>query len=147
MTETLTKIELPGYIIERTAKKMKQSFARMLTANHADITVDQWVVLQLLEKETGLNQLDIATKSFKDAPTITRMLDLLEQKSLLNRLPDPSDRRKFVIEISNKGKQLIKRLKPAVKQFRETSYENIDPLEMEKLFQTMNTIFENLENM
>jgi DNA-binding MarR family transcriptional regulator len=147
MTETLTKIELPGYIIERTAKKMKQSFARMLNSNDADITVDQWVVLQLLEKESGLNQLDIAAKSFKDAPTITRMLDLLEQKALLNRLPDPSDRRKFVIEISTEGKTLVHRLKPAVKKFRETSYENIDPLEMEKLFQTMNTIFENLENM
>lgn len=147
MTETLTKIELPGYIIERTAKKMKQRFAKMLNTNNADITVDQWVVLQLLEKETGLNQLDIAAKSFKDAPTITRMLDLLEQKGLLLRLPDPSDRRKFVVEISENGTNLVKRLKPVVMNFRQTSYKNINPKELEKLFHTMNNIFKNLENM
>lgn len=147
MTEALTKIELPGYIIERTAKKMKQSFAKMLQANNAEITVDQWVVLQLLERESGLNQLDIAARSFKDAPTITRMLDLLEQKGLLLRLPDPSDRRKFIVEISEEGLTLIKRLKGAVRSFRETSYKGIDTMEMEKLFHTMNTIFDNLENM
>lgn len=146
MTEILSKTDLPGYIIERTAKRMKQAFSRMLQVNNAEITVDQWVVLHLLEAESGHNQLEIAEKSFKDAPTITRMLDLLENKALLSRLPDPKDRRKFIIQISSKGSTLIKRLEDPVLEFRKTSYAGISLDQLDTLSNIMNNIFENLKS-
>jgi DNA-binding MarR family transcriptional regulator len=147
MSETIAKIELPGYIIERTAKRMKQAFSKMLSQHNAGITVDQWVVLQLLEKESGLNQLEIAEKSFKDAPTITRMLDLLEARHFVSRSLDPSDRRKFIVNISEEGITLIKRLEKPVNNFRKKSYAGIDPSKLEQLYHIMNDIFSNLQKM
>ena len=147
MAQTQIQTDLPGYIIERTAKRMKQAFSRMLHANHADLTVDQWVILHLLDTEEGLNQLEIAEKTFKDAPTITRMLDLLEKKSLLSRLPDPKDRRKFIIQISTSGSTLIKRLSDAVSEFRKKSYHGIPVEELDTMSNIMNNIFDNLKSM
>ena len=95
------KTEISGFIIERTAKRMKQSFKKILKEKNAGITVDQWVILQELKKEDGLSQFEIASRTFKDAPTVTRIIDLLCKKQLLRRLPDTTDRRKFNIFLTD----------------------------------------------
>ena len=71
------KAEQSGFILERTAKRMKQHIQQQLAAAAADITVDQWILMQELEKTPGVSQLELARATFKDAPTVTRIIDLL----------------------------------------------------------------------
>jgi DNA-binding MarR family transcriptional regulator len=138
------KTEISGFIIERTAKKMKQSFKRMLTETGAGITVDQWVILQELEKEDGLSQYEIAARTFKDAPTVTRIIDLLCDKKLLERLPDQEDRRKFNIFLTDSGKSKIVEILPIVESFRAEAWNGLSDVEINQLRSILNTIFKNL---
>ena len=87
------KSEIPGFIIERTAKRMKQFYQKMLKGANTGVTVDQWIILQTIHKDNGLSQFDIANLTFKDAPTVTRIIDLLVGKELIERIADPDDRR------------------------------------------------------
>ena len=140
-----TQSLLEGYIIEYTAKKMKQGFAKVLHTKNIGITVDQWIILDILSITDSISQLSIAAKSGKDSPTVTRILDILETKEILHRNLDPSDRRKFLISLSAKGKKLIKRVKPMSVQYRSNCYTNLNKKDLENLRKILNTISQNLE--
>ncbi len=142
----LTKSELFGFVIERTAKKMKLAFGRLLAKNGFDITVDQWVILNLLKQEDGISQLELSEISAKDAPTITRILDILERKSLTDRLPDKSDRRKYSVHLTGTGLSKVQEILPLARAFREEAYSNLDIKHLDNLKNTLETIHNNLEN-
>ena len=86
---TISKSDIPGFILERTAKRMKQACAQTLREANIDLTVDQWVLLQELDKEDGLNQFELAERTYKHAPTVTRIVDTLAAKGLLQRQLEP----------------------------------------------------------
>ncbi len=72
-----------------------------------DITSEQWVMLNRLYQKEGYNQKELATESFKEQAAITRTLDLLEKKALIERKKSPSDRREYLIFVTTKGKTLL----------------------------------------
>ncbi|MDX1667221.1 MAG: MarR family transcriptional regulator [Saprospiraceae bacterium] len=125
---------------------MKQFFQQKLMQTNADITVDQWVVLQELDREEGLSQLEIGQATFKDAPTITRIIDLLCKKGLTRRTPDPEDRRRFRIKLTPEGQQRIREVLPTVKSFRREAWQGLREREVDQLVRTLNKIFENLND-
>lgn len=143
---TESKQLLQGYLIEQTAKHMKQGFARELSALNLDITVDQWIILDTLSEEDHLSQLQIAQATKKDAPTITRILDLLEKKAVLIRKADTTDRRKFVISLTAKGKKIIQKIKPVSLRYRNSCYHGISQKDMATLKNILETISNNLKN-
>jgi DNA-binding MarR family transcriptional regulator len=133
-----------GFLLERTAKRMKQAFQRELQAAGADITVDQWVVLQELDREDGQPQLAIAQAVYKDAATLTRIIDLLCQKELTRRVVDPEDRRRFLVELTEAGRAKIAEVKPLVRAFRRRAWQELDNEQMDRLVDALNRIFDNL---
>jgi DNA-binding MarR family transcriptional regulator len=139
------KIEMSGLLIEKTARLFKLSFARLLMLHpEIDITVDQWVIIQLLYKHKTLSQQDIAELAFKDAPTVTRMIDLLETKVYLKRNPDPADRRKFIISLSPHGEEIYHMVLPILQEFRVESYAGLTHEDLSALEYILNKIFSNL---
>lgn len=140
------KVAASAVILERTAKRMKRFFQEELLAIDADITVDQWVVLQQLEKQEGQNQLAIAQAVYKDAPTVTRILDLLAKKKLVERVEDGSDRRRFNIELTKLGRQRIKKVWPHIKAARQKAWAGLDDKVIDKLIESLNQVFENIKN-
>jgi len=147
MSSTLKEQSLlQGYLIEQTAKRMKQGFARELFTLKIDITVDQWIILDTLSEEDHLSQLEISNLTQKDAPTVTRILDLLEKKSVLSRTANKADRRKFVISLTAKGKKIIHKIKPISNSYRTNCYQGITQKEMKTLKTILQTISSNLQN-
>lgn len=137
---------MPGFTLERTAKRMKQFFQQTLASAGADITIDQWVVLQVLDKEDGLGQFQIARATYKDAPTITRIIDLLCQKKLTERVTDPGDRRRFCIQLTELGKAKIEEVLPIIQQARKKAWKGLDPQQMDRLMDSLNKVFDNLSS-
>lgn len=137
---------MPGFTLERTAKRMKQFFQQTLAAAGTEITIDQWVVLQTLNQQNGLSQLEIAKATFKDPPTITRIIDLLCQKTLTERVTDPSDRRRFRIQLTNDGYQKIDEVLPIIHQARRKAWGNLKNEQIDQLMDMLNTVFNNLSS-
>lgn len=136
--------EIPGFILERTAKRMKQFFSQQLKEANAGITADQWVILQELDKKNEQSQLELAQATFKDAPTITRIIDLLCKKKLTERLLDPEDRRRFKIALTSQGRALIDRLMPMVKEYRREVWAPLEEKEINHLIAVLNKIFDQI---
>lgn len=135
---------LPGVILERTAKRMKQYFQKQLQASGVGITIDQWVLLQELDRKNGQSQLDLARATNKDAPTITRIIDLLCKKGLTERVVDPADRRRFRIHLTRTGKKKIETVLPIIEQARITAWEGIDEAQLDQMIETLNHLYQNL---
>jgi DNA-binding MarR family transcriptional regulator len=138
-------VEVTGYTLERTVKLMKLTFSRILLMYpEIDITVDQWVIIHLLHKHQTLSQQEIGDLAFKDAPTVTRMLDLLETKKVITRKADKTDKRKYKITLTSLGRQKFEAIQPIVKNFRAEAYDGLSADELEMLEKTLKKIFENL---
>lgn len=145
LKKTKGAADLPGFVLERASRRMKQYFQEQLQKAGCGITIDQWVVLQELEKQDGLSQLEIAKATFKDAPTVTRIIDLLCEKGLTSRITDPEDRRRFQIELTDVGRTRIAEALPVIEQARRKTWQGFDEQKLEKLMEMLNEVFENLK--
>lgn len=135
-----------GFYIEKTAKRIKQHLQRKFNAMDCGITVDQWVVLDVLRETDGISQLEIADRTYKDAPTITRIIDLLSRKKLINRVMDSKDRRKFNIQLTQEGKEKIKEVWPIVKSMRAEGWNGLGREDYDHLLRILGVVFNNFSN-
>ena len=133
-----------GFIIYRTALALKSALQRFFKENGIEITAEQWAIIRHLWDEEGLSQREIAEKTSKDKPNITRMVDALERKRLVFRQPDPRDRRKYCIYLTKEGKQLREHLLPLAQNLRERVTENLTQEEIDLLKDTLGKIYQNI---
>ncbi|MCP4122731.1 MAG: MarR family transcriptional regulator [Bacteroidetes bacterium] len=133
-----------GFLIERTGKKLKQTLQRIFNEIGADITVDQWVILYELNEHGSLSQNQIGKNTYKDAPTVTRIIDLLAKKGLVERTMSGADRRKYFIELTKKGNKMIDQLLPQVMEFRKNGWKSLRKADLETLNNLLDKIFENM---
>lgn len=135
-----------GFLLERTSKKLKQTLQRIFNDIKADLTVDQWVILYELHKHTSLSQNELGEYTFKDAPTVTRIIDLLAKKSLVKRKMCKEDRRKYNIELTKKGTEKIEFLLPSVIEYRKTGWQGLTKADLNTLNDILDKVFENMNH-
>ena len=131
-----------GFIIYRSALKMKSTLQRILKDRGFDITPEQWGILRVLREEEGISQKEIGDRLFKDKPNVTRMLDVLERKGLIFR--QPTDRRRYSIFLTKEGKKLQEELLPIVLQVQEKAINALAKNDLERLQNLLNKIYGNL---
>lgn len=134
-----------GLLIERCSKKLKHEFQKELYKLGYDITVDQWVIIYELFTRGTLSQIELATSTYKDAPTVTRIIDLLINKNYLQKTACPKDRRKFLISLSAKGKEMVEDIHPHLMNFRKKGWGTLSHEDFLTLQRIMNQIFDNFE--
>lgn len=71
------------------------------------ITEQQWRVLRVLQEEGPLEPTRIAETACLLLPSLTRILQKLEEKGLIHRRRDPDDKRKQIIVVTAEGRALI----------------------------------------
>ncbi len=134
-----------GFLIERTIKRIRQAFQKKLNEHNAGLTVDQWVILDKLQKNDGLSQNEIADSTFKDAPTVTRIIDLLCKKGFTERVMDDNDRRRFKIHLTDLGKERISEILPVVVELRRQGWQSLTDEDYITLIRILDTIYINYE--
>lgn len=73
-----------------------------------NISLDQWIILSLIYQSEGSNQKKLAELSGRDRAAITRILNILEYKELIDRKNSYHDKREFLIYLTDKGNDLYK---------------------------------------
>lgn len=132
-----------GSFVERNFKLIKQTFSKAFKKAGIDITPEQWVIIDLLQKDDGVSQNDLATKSDKDAPTVSRIIDILERKNLIERRNVEGDRRKYHIFLRNEGKQVHEKLNPIVQNLRVQGWEDLSDEDYQTFLRIMNQVYKN----
>jgi DNA-binding MarR family transcriptional regulator len=131
------------YSLDKSIKTYRQFAQKRFFEEGLDITIDQWLVLNAIAERPDISQLEIAEKVFKDAASITRIIDLLIKKKYLQRDTHNSDRRRFTLGLTEEGKELIRNISKVVKQNRAKALKGITEKELVQMKQTLTQIINN----
>lgn len=135
--------ECINFLLTRTQQVVFQKFKASLA--EYDVTPVQYGVLKCLWSKDGQNPSQIAASLYLDSSTITGILDRMENKGLIKRLADPSDRRSLKVILTEQGSRLKE---PIIKIIDEENRKVLSILEEEeriKLIEYLNRIsFEQL---
>lgn len=107
-TKPVSGLEEEAYLnVQRTSNTLNQGIAELLRSH--DLTQAQYNVLRILRGagEGGLNASDIAGRMISRDPDVTRLVDRLEKRGLVDRWRCSEDRRVVWTRISQAGLDLI----------------------------------------
>ena len=133
-----------GYLLSRTASLLDLMFQRSINEKGYSVTVHQWRILQKLYDSNGLSQVELGKLLDKNGPNVTRILDIMEKNDLICRNTDPEDRRKFLIHLTAKGREMKEKIAPLSRSSREKALKNISQGDLKKLREVLNRIYENM---
>ncbi len=72
-----------------------------------DLTEQQWRVLRVVQENAGIDPTEIADQACLLLPSLTRILQKLDEKGLISRERDKVDRRRQIIRITAAGEKII----------------------------------------
>lgn len=104
--------------IELTARRIRQYEQSVLKSYGVNITIEQWLVLNVINTNKDINQISIGEILVRDKPTISRMVNQLEKKGFIIKNSSGTDSRKVELTVSKKGEALIKDFYPIIEKIR-----------------------------
>lgn len=100
------KGELYSFITGKASTAIARRLQKKFNAAGLNLTIEQWSVLYHLWKQDGLSQQELCNSTFRDKPSITRLVDNLEKLQLVKRIASDSDRRINLINLTRQGAKL-----------------------------------------
>jgi MarR family transcriptional regulator, transcriptional regulator for hemolysin len=129
---------------------MLNDVARMLRtyADHKaaqfGITRAQWVVLVRLDRSEGLKQSELAEVLDLQPISLTRLLDKLAECGLIERRPDPVDRRAKRLFLTPAARPLLEKLGDLGEELMATALAGVEAGSVERMIGELGTVKENL---
>jgi DNA-binding MarR family transcriptional regulator len=135
------------YTIEQTIKEYRKISQKNIEKIVSDITVDQCLVLIILNENLNISQIEIAKLIFKDNASVTRIIELMVIKDYLTREINDLDKRKSKLVITEKGQKTIVLLTPVFKLNRKTALNGLSSDEIELLDKILHKIILNCKTL
>lgn len=141
------KIDLPTrtifYTIENAIKQYRRMSQKNISEIVGDITIDQALVLILLQQDPRYSQSEIAEILFKDYASITRMIQLMVRNGYLKRKVHKEDKRRSSLKITVKGEDQIDLLMPVIRANRAQALQSISKEEIDQLHSILHKLITN----
>ena len=132
-----------GYVMGRAASALGTRLNRNFADQGFDVTCEQWSVLVNLWQKNGQSQQDLAGTTCRDKTSMTRLIDNMEKRNLVVRVPDKKDRRQKRIYLTPKGLNLQEKLVTVVQQTLEGAQKNIRVRDVELCKKVLHQVYEN----
>ncbi len=133
-----------GLLSGRVSTAINRALYRNFRSNDIGITPEQWTVLLSLSDKDGITQQDLATATFRDKPSITRLIDNLEKLQLVRRETDVKDKRINLIYLTELGIEVNKKARIVSLGVMQDSLKGISEEEIHRGEQTLKKILKNL---
>jgi DNA-binding MarR family transcriptional regulator len=124
----------------RTADALKRSIARLIEPY--GITPQQYNVLRILRGAgpEGLPTLTIGERMIERTPGVTRLVDRLERKEFVSRIPCSKDRRRVFCRITAKGLELLTELDEPVNRWDTQAVSVLAPSDLDSLLDLLDRV-------
>ena len=100
------KGELYSFITGKASTAIARRLQKKFNTAGLTITIEQWSVLYHLWKQEGISQQELCNATFRDKPSLTRLIDNLEKLNLVKRVASQNDRRINLIYLTKQGQKL-----------------------------------------
>ena len=144
---TVSDVDLPfaesvGYQIRATHRAL-QRFLQSKIEPHG-VTVGMWYFLRALWNEDGLNQRELSHRVGTMEPTTLSAILNMEKKGLVRRVQNKTDRRKWHVHLTPKGRALKAELIPLAREVVDTAVQGLARKEVKQLLEGLAEVQKNL---
>jgi len=87
------------------------------------VNIPQSFILLCLQDQNGITLKEIGNKTLIDSSSMTVLVDKLEKNGLVERKPDPDDRRAIRVFITARGKNIAREIKKIEIDFNSRLYD------------------------
>jgi DNA-binding MarR family transcriptional regulator len=105
-----------------------------------DMPVSAWAVLSMIDNHPEIDQSRLAEIVSIDRTNTGRLLDQLEAKGLVERRPNDSDRRVWMLRCTPLGQKTRKRLRPRALATQERLLSCLAPADRERFIDLMSHV-------
>ncbi|HEX5669055.1 MAG TPA: MarR family winged helix-turn-helix transcriptional regulator [Chitinophagaceae bacterium] len=137
--------ELYSFITGKASTAIARRLQKNFKQNGMDITIEQWSVLYHLWKQDGVNQQELCNATFRDKPSITRLVDNLEKLKLVKRVASKEDRRRNLIYLTDTARKLQDQSMDLANQTLNEALEGVAPDDIELCKQVLQKVYDNLK--
>ena len=131
-----------GSLLADVSRLVRRSFDER--ARSIGVTRPQWQVLVVLRRNEGINQGGLADLLEVEPITVCRMVDRLQDAELVERRPDPADRRSWRLHLTGKAHLLLEQLLPLSSAMFAQALEGVGEADHAALLATLDRIRQNL---
>lgn len=132
--ETFRARDSIGYLIKRSQRLMQDRIEGLFADQ--GFTLQQWVVMMHIRDGLALTVADLCRELHHDSGAMTRLIDQLEERQLIERRRNSQDRRVIELSLTERGTELIASLIGIVTEALNTALDDFTRDEV-KLFQSM----------
>lgn len=140
----LDEAELEAYTLLRQVNSMLDTYNRY-DLRSEDLTVPQFAILSHATPD-GVPLSEISARMLCDNSNLTGIVDRLISKGLVERRPDPQDRRVSLICLTQQGAEKLRRIRPRHHASVRRRLRALSTHEVQQLRQLLHTLYEDLQS-
>ena len=134
-----------GFKLDRASRLTTLNFNKNLKENNIILTAEQWGIINFLLEEDGINQNQIGKLINKDHTCVSRLIDTLIKKGIINNEISLEDKRVNLIYLTKAGKELQNKAADTVRHSLDKVFKNVSEEEKEIFSIVLDKIIKNLE--
>jgi DNA-binding MarR family transcriptional regulator len=138
------KGELYSFITGKASTAIARRLQKKFNAQGLNLTIEQWSVLYHLWKEDGKSQQELCNATFRDKPSITRLVDNLEKSGLVKRVPSENDRRINKVHLTMQALLLQEKTMLLAEETLNEALEGVPSEHIELCKEVLQKVYDNL---
>jgi DNA-binding MarR family transcriptional regulator len=139
------KGELYSFVTGKASTAIARRLQKKFNGASLPITIEQWSVLYHLWKQDGQSQQELCNATFRDKPSITRLLDNLEKLQLVKRVGSEDDRRVNRIYLTKTGLKLQEQTMTLAEHTLNEALEGVAPEKIDVCKDVLQLVYDNLK--
>jgi MarR family transcriptional regulator for hemolysin len=105
-------IDRDPLVVLSNVARMMRTLADARARNHG-MTRAQWMILVWLDRQPGMSQNEMAALIEVEPITVGRLVDRLERRGMVERRPDPADRRIWRLHLKPEAEPMLQEIAKA----------------------------------
>lgn len=134
-----------GFLIAKIHQLSGRIFTKLLKNHQIEINPAQGRIMFVLWREDNITIQKLAKKTSLGKSTLTPMLDRLEDMGYIKRVPSKSDRRKILIQLTEKDCNLQNEYVQVSREMNDLFYDNFSTEDIIQFESYLQRLFENLQ--
>ncbi|MFM2139698.1 MAG: hypothetical protein RJA57_2005 [Bacteroidota bacterium] len=139
------KGELYSFITGKASTAIARRLQKKFNSAGLNLTIEQWSVLYHLWKKDGISQQELCNATYRDKPSITRLVDNLEKLHLVKRVPSDDDRRINLIFLSRSAHKLQEEAMKLAEETLNEALETVPADKVEVCKEVLQIVYDNLK--
>lgn len=135
---------LIGHAIVQVGRSVKVYNLNLFAKKKFEITPEQFVVLNMLDENASHHQNELCEKLYKDKSNMARIISILEEKGLVEKVQTVDKKLVNKIKITSKGAKLRDEILPVMTSTREKYLADISADDMYICIKVLAKIKENI---